>query len=72
MKRLLLALPVAALVATATPATASACDPGMPTCGGIENWIDERVWTLEYYVIDPTLRKVQEIDDSVECQPDIC
>lgn len=74
MKRVLVgAAVVAAGFMGATAQPAAACDPAMPTCYGVERWLDDRLWAIEYYVVDPALRKVDDLRDAadIECS-DIC
>ena len=67
MKRVLVgALLVSAGFMGATAPPASACDPNMPTCYGVEFWLESRLNTLERYVIDPALQRVEELREGLD------
>ena len=67
MKKVLVgAAVVAAGMLGTAPAPASACDPGMPTCYGPERWLDERLWALEHYVIEPTIERAEDVVGPLE------
>ena len=75
MKRVLVgALLVSAGFMGTTAPPASACDPNMPTCYGVEYWVKSRLSTIDRYVVDPTLQRVEDLRRALdlECPGPYC
>ena len=67
MKRVLVGAAVVAagcLGASAPPA--SACDPNMPTCYGVESWLNGRLYYIDRYLVEPTQQRVEELRESFD------